>query len=73
MAKGEVIINEQICRGCGYCAHFCSRGAIEIPGDRISSQGYSLPVFAHPEKCNGCGVCGWLCPSFSLEVYRIKE
>jgi NAD-dependent dihydropyrimidine dehydrogenase PreA subunit len=32
-----------------------------------------LPVFAHPEKCNGCGVCGWLCPSFSLEVYRIKE
>jgi len=72
MAKGEVIINEQLCKGCGYCAHFCSRGVIEIPGDKFSSQGYSLPVLAHPEECNGCGICGWLCPAFAMEVYKIK-
>jgi len=73
MAKGEVIINEQLCKGCGYCAYFCPRDAMEMPEDNLSSQGYSLPVFAHPENCNGCGICGWMCPAFALEVYRIKE
>lgn len=73
MSRGEVIINEEFCKGCGYCVHFCSRGCIEMPGDKFTPQGYLLPVFAHPEKCNACGVCGWLCPAFSLEVYELVE
>jgi ferredoxin len=30
MAKGEIVINEAICKGCGYCGKFCSRGCIEM-------------------------------------------
>ena len=73
MARGEITINENTCKGCGLCAHFCNRGCIDIPGDRFTPQGYLLPVLAHPETCNGCGVCGWLCPHFAIEVYRFVE
>jgi 2-oxoglutarate ferredoxin oxidoreductase subunit delta len=72
MAKGEIIIDERYCKGCGYCAYYCRRHCIVIPGDRFTPQGYLLPVFARPEKCNACGVCGWLCPHFALEVYRVE-
>ena len=73
MARGEIVINEDFCRGCRLCEHFCKQGCIEIPGDRFSPQGYLLPVFAHPEKCNACGICGWMCPHFSIEVYKLVE
>ena len=73
MAKGEITIDESICKGCSYCAEFCARGCIEVPGDRITHKGYSLPVFAHPERCDACGICAWMCPRFAIEVYKYVE
>jgi len=73
MAKGEIVINETICKGCGYCAKFCSRGGIVMSRDKFTPKGYLLPAFSHPEKCNGCGICGWMCPRFAIEVYKYKE
>ena len=73
MAKGEIVIHEAICKGCGYCAEFCARGCIEVPGDRFTPKGYLLPVFSHPEKCNACGICAWMCPRFAIEVYKYVE
>jgi len=72
MAKGEITIDESICKGCGYCVAFCSRGAIEM-SDKVTPKGYVLPVFAHPEKCNACGICAWMCPRFAIEVYKYVE
>jgi len=46
----KVVIDKERCKGCGYCAEFCARGSIEVPGDRVTPKGYSLPVFAHPEN-----------------------
>ena len=73
MAKGEIVIDEQLCKGCGLCARFCTRGCIASPEDKLGPQGYLLPVFAEPEKCNGCGICGWMCPDFTITVYRFVE
>ena len=73
MARGEIVIDESICKGCGYCAAFCSRGAVEVTGDRVTHKGYVLPEFTHPEKCNGCGICAWMCPRFAIEVYKYAE
>ncbi len=73
MAKGEIVINETICKGCGYCAKFCSRGGIVMSRDKFTPKGYLLPIFANPEKCNACGICGWMCPRFAIEVYKYTE
>ena len=73
MAKGEIVINETLCKGCGYCVKFCSRGCIEIAGDKFTPQGYLLPAFINPEKCNACCVCAWMCPDFAIEVYKYVE
>ena len=73
MAKGEIVIDEEECVGCGFCEHFCSRGCIVIPGDKFSPQGYLLPVFVEPERCNGCGVCAWMCPNFAIDVFKYVE
>lgn len=73
MAKGEIVISENRCKGCGYCVYFCSRHCLEIPGDIFSARGYTLPVFNNPDECTGCGICGWLCPDQAIEVYRFVE
>ena len=73
MARGEVAIDEKLCKGCGYCIKFCSRGCLEASKDRFTSLGLAIPVLAAPEKCNACAVCAWMCPDFAIEVYKYVE
>ena len=73
MSKGEIVIDENSCLGCGYCTKFCSRGCITIPGDKFTPQGYPLAVFINPEDCTACSVCAWMCPHFAIEVYKYVE
>ena len=73
MAKGEIVISESLCRGCGYCVHFCSRGCIEISGDKMSPQGFLLPSLSNPDECTACSICGWLCPHSAITVYKFAE
>lgn len=74
MAKrGEIEINEKLCKGCGYCVKYCPQNCIVIPGDRYTPQGYLLPVFAEKDKCTACNICGWLCPDMAIDVYLLAE
>jgi 2-oxoglutarate ferredoxin oxidoreductase subunit delta len=73
MAKGEIVVDEKTCKGCGYCEKFCSRGCIDIPGDRFTPRGYLLPVVVRPDRCSACGICSWMCPRFAIEVYKYVE
>jgi NAD-dependent dihydropyrimidine dehydrogenase PreA subunit len=73
MAKGQITIDEKLCKGCGYCAKFCTRGCIVISKDKFTTRGYMLPVFDAPDKCNACGVCGWMCPEYAIEVYKLVK
>ena len=73
MAKGEIIINEENCRGCGFCQVFCKQECIVMSKDRFTPLGYLLPDIAKPDDCNACGVCGRMCPHFAIEVYRLIE
>ena len=71
--KGKITIDEASCRGCGFCAEFCYRGCITMPGDRFTPLGYLLPVFADLQRCNACGICNWMCPHFAIEVYKYVD
>ena len=67
--KPEVVIDDEQCQGCGYCAKFCPRQCIVITGDKFTPQGYLLPSFVNPDKCSTCGFCAMLCPRAAIEVY----
>jgi len=73
MAKGEIVIKDMTCLGCGYCQKFCPRGCIIMSKDKFTPQGYLLPDFANPNNCNACGICEWMCPHFAIEVYKYIE
>ncbi|MBI2876602.1 MAG: 4Fe-4S binding protein [Candidatus Tectomicrobia bacterium] len=71
MAKAEVVIDENLCLGCGYCAEFCPTKSILISPQKFNSQGQLLAEFVGVETCNGCGICAWMCPHFAVEVYKL--
>ena len=73
MAKSEVIVNESLCLGCGYCEHYCPKGAITIDSSKFGHQGHLMASFSNPEACTACGICGWMCPHFAIEVYKLVE
>jgi 2-oxoglutarate ferredoxin oxidoreductase subunit delta len=70
MSNSEIIINEELCQGCGYCVQFCPKGCIAITGRKFTPQGYLVPSLVEPEKCSACGICAWMCPAIAIEVYR---
>lgn len=72
MAKGVVEINEEYCRGCGFCEIFCSKECIKM-SDRVSSLGLPLPDFNNPDDCIACGMCAWMCPHLAIDVFKYVE
>lgn len=73
MAKGEIIILEDSCKGCALCVEFCPNECIQISKDKFKSSGGLLPEFAKPDDCVACGICGQLCPDFAIEVYKFND
>ena len=70
MAK--VYINEDYCKGCNLCIHFCPKKVLEI-STKLGRYGAPMPVVAHIEKCNGCGVCELFCPDFAIVVEKEEK
>lgn len=66
--KGEVIIIEDLCKGCAFCVEFCPTGSLEI-SDKLNSKGYHPPLFI-PDNCTGCGFCERVCPEFAIVVKK---
>ena len=67
--RGEIVISEQFCKGCGYCIEFCPKDCLTI-GDRLNTEGYQLPNFINKENCTACTICGRICPESAIEVYK---
>ena len=73
MPKGEIVINDKLCKGCGLCVEFCPKDCITMPEGKLSERGMQLAVFSDPETCNACSICGWMCPDFAIDVYKFKS
>lgn len=75
MVTSEVTVNEERCKGCGYCEQFCPRECLTIPSaGKLSPSGYDLPMFNEPERCNTCGICARMCPQWAIDVHlRVTE
>lgn len=69
--RGKVIIDTELCKGCGFCIEFCPSEVLEFSGE-FNSKGYHPPRAVKPEACTGCDLCGIYCPDFAIFGILIK-
>ncbi|MFC1939550.1 ferredoxin family protein [Chloroflexota bacterium] len=64
---GQVHIDKEKCKGCGYCVEFCPREVIKMSTE-LSPKGYYLAVVDDEDKCLSCGFCEAICPEFAIKL-----
>ena len=60
-----MIIDIELCKGCGFCIEFCPVGVL-VFSEEFNSKGYHPPIAANPDSCTGCDLCGIYCPDFAI-------
>lgn len=71
-AKGRIVIDSELCKGCKYCINACPKGSIAT-GEKYNSMGYFPAYFKHSGKCTGCAICANMCPEIAIEVWKEEE
>jgi heterodisulfide reductase subunit A2 len=66
------IVDENTCRGCGYCVEICPYTAVELV--TINKMGHQIQVARVNEAlCKGCGACAAGCLSGSIQQKSFKD
>lgn len=70
MAKFNVIINGDKCKGCELCISFCPKGVLEIENENSNAAGYYPAHAARLEDCVGCLSCARMCPEIAIRIEK---
>ena len=70
-AKGHIVIDRELCKGCDLCIDVCPKKNI-IKSDKLNQKGYYPVQFEQNEEdpCTACAQCATICPDVAIEVYR---
>ena len=69
MAKFQVRIDGEVCKGCELCRAFCPKGLITV-GLHANDKGYSPAENLRQDECVGCKSCALVCPDGAIEIYK---
>jgi 2-oxoglutarate ferredoxin oxidoreductase subunit delta len=71
LAKGRIVVNEELCKGCGLCLTVCPYNLIRL-ADHYNSKGYRPATLVDLEgQCTGCTLCAMMCPDAVITVFRL--
>jgi len=54
----KLIIEINLCKGCGICAAFCPKNVLEIRDDKVNIKDL--------DSCIQCGLCELRCPDYAI-------
>jgi len=69
MAKFEVRIDGDYCKGCELCRISCPKGII-VMSTLISDKGYCPAEITNQNNCIGCKACALICPDGAISIYK---
>jgi 2-oxoglutarate ferredoxin oxidoreductase subunit delta len=69
MLVDRVTFQEDRCKACELCVHFCPQKIIAL-SDRINKLGYHPAAAVDQDKCTSCTLCARICPDTAIEVYK---
>ncbi|MEE8121647.1 MAG: 4Fe-4S binding protein [Anaerolineales bacterium] len=71
MAKGRIVVDENLCKGCELCIPVCPQDVIKMANDRFTPKGYHPAELVDPDnECTGCAICSIVCPDVAITVFR---
>jgi len=69
-ARGNVLVDQEECKGCGLCVESCPPECLELLPE-LNAYGVH-PAHYTGEDCTGCGICFYCCPEpGAITVYRL--
>ena len=63
--RGRVVIDPDLCVGCGVCKKVCTAGAIDITR-KDDKSGYTITVWR--DSCCLCATCRHYCPTGAMQI-----
>ena len=70
MAKGRIVLDQTMCKGCELCTTVCPYQLIHM-AEFFNAKGYRPVTLVDPEgRCTGCTLCAMICPDAVITVYR---
>jgi len=69
MAKGKLVLKQDICKACELCASVCPKKCLALDQDSVNAKGYHPIAFVNPDDCIGCANCAVICPDCVINVY----
>jgi len=66
---GYVVIDEEKCKACGLCVHFCPQKNLAL-SESINARGFHPARMMDEDGCTACTHCALMCPDVCIKVFR---